>query len=173
VSDDTSKNEAGRLPDETWDGLPDEAKGLIRSLQSDRGDAAKYRTQLRDTEKERDTLKASNDTLTSEVDDLKANVPDVDAAVTAAVDAALSDVKPSLREARVKAAASGVIQHPADAVKLIDWTDVDPDDGDTIDIKITEFADSRPDLKVKTGTPPPRGSVSGAGTATSWARQVS
>lgn len=166
-------DDVGRLPEDVWDALPDDAKALIVSLRDDRGDAAKYRGQLRDAEAARDAAVAERDALAAEVEDLKANAPDVDAAVKAAVDSALEEHRPELLKAKVKAAAATVLAHPEDAVALIDWTDVSLEDDEAISSKIDEFVESRPDLKAeRTPTAPPRGPQGGTGASKSWAREL-
>ncbi len=153
--------EAGKLPDEIWAQLPDEAKGLIKSLQANRGDAAKYRTQLREVEQSVEQL----NTKVKEAEDARAQA-------LADNEATSVKVKQDLLKARVEAAAAAALKHPSDALKLLDWDDVDADDPVAISNNIKGLVESRPDLAKSTITPTPRGAQADTGNKSSWAREI-
>lgn len=145
----------GILPDDVWAETPPAARKVLTSLRDARSDAAKYRTQLREVEAERDSLREKLDAA-PDPDKLRDDI--------------VAEWSPKVREARVLAAAAGTLRHPSDALKLVDWSEVDPDDTDGIAERIGALRDERPDLAA-TADPPPRGGTE-PNTSTSWARNL-
>lgn len=158
MSDDPTQSDASDAGDDQGGGDPAGQEGAggeptltleqaQEALKAVRGEAASYRTRLREAEQERDQLRQAQMT------EQERAVEEAKAAGRAEAEAAL---KPKLAQSAMLSAMAGKVTRPEAAMRLVDLATIDPDDPTTISSTLEELLREYPEFKVDDGSNPPK-----------------